>query len=45
MKVVIVRFGAPKGGMKSEVLWGHSFSVMSRKIARKVFSSVWLALD
>jgi len=32
-------------GTKSDFLWGFSFPVMSRKIARRVFSSVWVALD
>jgi len=42
MKVVV--WEGPRGsvGIKSDFLWGFGFPVMSRKIARKVFSSVWL---
>jgi len=48
MKVVRVKFkGSPRevaGDIKSEILWENGFPVMSRKIARKVFSLVWVAL-
>jgi len=31
--------------IKLDFLWGLGFPAMNRRIARKVFSSVWIALD
>jgi len=33
------------GGIKSRLLWGLGFPVTNRKITKKEFSSVWVALD
>jgi len=46
MKVIIVKFGGPRfgGRHKFEVLW-ESRVFMSRKIARKILLSAWLAMD
>jgi len=33
------------GGIKSAFLWALGFPVIRRKIARKVVSSMWVALD
>jgi len=49
MKVVTVKFEESKGrvgGHKIKFsLGGADFSVISRRIARRVFSSVWVALN
>jgi len=37
--------GGGGGVIKSDFLWGVGFPELSRRIARKVFSSVWVALD
>jgi len=48
MKVVTVKFGGSKGewmDIRSVFLWGFGFSGMSRRIARRVSSLIWVVLD
>jgi len=46
MKVVTLKFERVQGGVDGhKILWGLGFPVMSSRIARKIFSLVWVALD
>jgi len=47
MNVVTVKFGGSKGewmGTRSVFLWGPGFPVLSRRIARRVSSLIWVSL-
>jgi len=47
MNVVTMKFWGPKGewmGTRSVFLWAPSFPVLSRRIARRVFSLIWVVL-
>jgi len=47
MNVVMVKFGGSKGewmGTRSVFPWGAGFPVMSRRIARRVSSLIWVVL-
>jgi len=48
MKLITMKFRGYKGEMmniRSDFLWGLGFPVMSRRIARRVFSLIWVAQD
>jgi len=48
MNMVSVKFGGAQGGWGGHKIsnsLGHEFPVISIKISRKVFSSVWPALN